>query len=272
MTQVALVTGAASGFGYEISRELRARGFVVYATDLRLEPLERLENFGAKVAQLDVTSDAQVQKVVADILAAEGRIDVLIANAGYGNFGSIEETSPEAVRNMFEVNFFGVERCVRAVLPAMREQHSGRILITTSIVAHVSLVGLGWYAATKHAARAMANALRQEVRWLGIKVSLIEPGTTKTGFGAVAFGALDSANSIAEYRPVMQGFEKWLGWLYRNSPGPKYTVRAMLRASTAKRPKAVYPSSIDVRALKLVFYGLHRSVVDGFVLWLAKRK
>ncbi len=272
MTQVALVTGAASGFGFEISKELRQRGWVVYATDLRLEPLERAEYFGAKIAQLDVTNDQQVAQVVSDIIAAEGRIDVLIANAGYGNFGSIEETSPEAVRNMFEVNFFGVERCVRAVLPHMRAQKSGRILITTSIVAHVSLVGLGWYSATKHAARAMSNALRQEVAWLGIKVSLIEPGTTKTGFDSVAFGALDQANSIADYRPVMLGFEKWLGWLYRNSPGPKYTVRAMLRAATGKRPKAVYPSSIDVRALKLVFYGLPRRVVDSFTLWLAKKK
>jgi NADP-dependent 3-hydroxy acid dehydrogenase YdfG len=272
MTQVALVTGAASGFGFEISKELRQRGWVVYATDLQLEPLERAEYFGAKIAQLDVTDDRQVAKVVSDIIAAEGRIDALIANAGYGNFGSIEETSSEAVRSMFEVNFFGVERCVRAVLPHMRAQKSGRILITTSIVAHVSLVGLGWYAATKHAARAMANALRQEVAWLGIKVSLIEPGTTKTGFDTVAFGALEHANSIADYRPVMRGFEKWLGFLYRNSPGPKYTVRRMLQATTSRRPRAVYPASLDVRLLKLVFYGLSRSLVDGFTLWLAKKK
>ena len=84
----------------------------------------------------------------------------MVANAGFGNFSSIEETTPEEVQKLFAVNVFGVEKCIRAVLPQMRKQGSGRILMTASVVAHVSLVGLGWYAATKHSVRAVANVHR----------------------------------------------------------------------------------------------------------------
>jgi short-subunit dehydrogenase len=169
------------------------------------------------------------------------------------------------------VNVFGVEACIRAALPQMRKQRSGRILITTSVVAHVSLAGLGWYAATKHAMKAVANALRQEVRELGIFVTTIEPGTSKTGFGAVAFGLLKDGRSVSEYDTVMKGVNKWLGGMYRISPGPQKVVNKMLKAATSARPRAHYPASWDVTALKVVFYVVPRRWLDGFILWLAKR-
>ena len=267
---VALITGAASGFGRDLALELSGRGFHVVATDINGSRLADLKALGIQTEVLDVTKQADIDRVFSKVQKQLGRLDVLVANAGFGNFGSIEETSPEAVRRMFEVNLFGVERCVRAALPIMRSRANGRILITTSIVSHVSLAGLGWYAATKHAARAMANALRNEVRWLGIRVSLIEPGTSKTGFDSVAFGALDDASAIGDYRRVMTGFERRLRLLYRLSPGTRKTVRAMVHASTAKQPRAVYPASWDVRGLKLFFYGLPRSWSDSLILALAK--
>ena len=269
---VALITGAASGFGRDLALELNSRGFLVIAADINRERLKELKPLGIHTELLDVSKQAEVDRVFAKVAKSQGRIDVLVANAGFVNFGSIEETSPEAVRRMFEVNLFGVERCIRAALPLMRAQGAGRILVTTSIVSHVSLAGLGWYAATKHAARAMANALRNEVRWLGIRVSLIEPGTSKTGFDSVAFGALQETGAIADYGNIMTGFERRLRLLYRLSPGTKKTVRAMVHASTAQRPRAVYPASWDVRALKLVFYGLPRSWADALILALAKTK
>ena len=269
---VALITGAASGFGRDLALELSGRGFHVVATDINGSRLADLKALGIQTEVLDVTKQADIDRVFSKVQKQLGRLDVLVANAGFGNFGSIEETSPEAVRRMFEVNLFGVERCVRAALPIMRSRANGRILVTTSIVSHVSLAGLGWYAATKHAARAMANALRNEVRWLGIRVSLIEPGTSKTGFDSVAFGALDDASAIGDYRRVMAGFERRLRLLYRLSPGTKKTVRAMVHASTAKRPRAVYPASWDVRGLKLFFYGLPRSWSDSLILALAKSR
>ena len=271
MSNVAIITGAGSGFGLGLSHKLATAGWVVYTADNNPEALKQFENSSIKPLPLDVTDAKAVRAAVDKVVKTEGSIDLMVANAGYGNFSSVEETSPEAVRAIFEVNFFGVENCVRAVLPQMRKQRSGRILMTTSVVAHVSLVGLGWYSATKHALKAMSDALRQEVKHLGIKVSTIEPGTSKTGFGAVAFGLLKDSRGISEYDGVMRGLDKWLGGLYRISPGPDKVVNKMFKAATAKRPRPAYPASWDVRVLKFVFYILPRSVVDGFVLWLAKR-
>lgn len=271
MSNVAIITGAGSGFGLGLSHKLANNSWVVYAADKNPEALEQFKDSKIKPLPLDVTDAKAVQVAVEKIVEAEGSIDLMVANAGFGNFSSVEETTPEQVRAIFEVNFFGVENCVRAVLPQMRKQRSGRILMTTSVVAHVSLVGLGWYSATKHAVRAMSNALRQEVRHLGIKVSTIEPGTSKTGFGAVAFGLLQDSRGIGEYDGVMRGLDKWLGGLYRISPGPDKVVNKMYKAATTRRPRAAYPTSWDVVAFKLAFYILPRSWMDGVVLWLAKR-
>lgn len=270
MSNVAIITGAASGFGLGLAQELCAKGWVVYATDRDSVAVEKTQGFGAIPRRLDVTRQEDIEAVVREVVADHGRIDLLVANAGFGNFSSIEETSTEEVKKLFDVNVFGVEKCIRAVLPQMRKQRSGRILVTTSVVAHVSLVGLGWYAATKHAIKALANALRQETAWLGIKVSTIEPGTSKTGFGAVAFGLLESGREFNDYDRVMAGLNKWLGGLYRISPGPNKVVSKMVRAATASRPKAHYPASWDVRVLKLLFYILPKRFIDWFVLWLAK--
>lgn len=271
MSNVAIITGAASGFGLGLTKELCARGWVVYATDRDSVAIEKTAEFGAIPRRLDVTNESDIAAVVQEAIADHAKIDLLVANAGFGNFSSIEETSSEEVQKLFAVNVFGVEKCIRAVLPQMRKQKSGRILITTSVVAHVSLVGLGWYAATKHAVKAIANALRQEIAWLGIKVSTIEPGTSKTGFGAVAFGLLESGREFSDYDKVMAGLNKWLGGLYRISPGPNKVVAKMLKAATSKNPRPHYPASWDVRALKLAFYLLPKGFLDWFVLWLAKR-
>ncbi len=271
MSNVAIITGAGSGFGLELAKRLIAKDWIVYAADIDKDAMQRAAGLGARPLQFDVTSDEQVFAGVEKVISETGRVDLMVANAGFGHFSSVEETAPEKVRALFEVNVFGVERSIRAVLPQMRKQGSGRILITASVVAHVSLVGLGWYAATKHAIRAVANALRQEVKALGIKVSVIEPGTVKTNFDAVAFGHLRDSRTIQDYDAVMTGFNKWLGGLYRNSPGPNQVVKTMFRAATAKNPKPIYPASWDVRVLKFVFLGFGRRITDAVVLWLAKR-
>ncbi len=270
MNQVAVITGAASGFGLELSKSLQSKGWIVYGADKNKTALKSLEALGIKTLVMDVTSETQVNNGINKVIKAENRIDLVVANAGYGGFAGIEDLSHEAVRQMFEVNVFGVDRTIRAALPQMRKQRSGRIIVTASVVAHVSLVGLGWYAATKHAVEAMANALRQEVKPLGIKVSVIEPGTVKTGFGKVAFDHLNEYRGIKDYEQVIRGFDNYLGGMYRMSPGPAKVLRAMEKAALSKRPRPIYPASWDVRALKFVFYALPRSWVDGFVLWLAK--
>ena len=271
MSKVAIITGAASGFGLGLSKELASRGWVVFATDRDSAAVEATKSFGAIPRRADVTIPSDLSAVVQEAIADYGSVDLMVANAGYGNFSSVEETTAEEVRRIFEVNFFGVENSIRSVLPQMRKQRSGRIIITTSVVAHVTLVGLGWYSATKQALKAVANALRQETKWLGIDVCTVEPGTSKTGFGSVAFELLDSGRAVGDYDRVMTGLNKWLGGLYRISPGPDKVVKKMLRAATSPRPRAHYPASWDVRAFKIAFYLLPKSWLDGVVLWLAKR-
>lgn len=243
---------------------------MVYGADRDTSSFHKLHEHDIKTLEMDVTRDDQVYGGVNYVIEQEGQVDLMVANAGYGGFSSIEEASPEAVRNMFEVNVFGVERSIRAVLPHMRSRKSGRIIVTASVVAHISLAGLGWYAATKHVVRAISNALRHEVKDSGIKVSVVEPGTVKTGFGKVAFDHLQQTRWISDYDQVMQGFDKWLGGMYKISSGPKKVVRAMEKAATARNPRAVYPASWDVRALKFLFYAFPRKWVDGIVIWLAK--
>jgi NADP-dependent 3-hydroxy acid dehydrogenase YdfG len=271
MSNVAIITGAASGFGFELSKKLLALGWVVYATDLNREALAAIAEHGAIPVKLDVTLNADFDRVVKKVIKDQNRIDLMVANAGFGSFSAVEETSPEKVRQLFEVNVFGVERSIRAVLPQMRKQRSGRIILVTSVVATVSMAGLGWYAATKHAVKAVANALRHEVKDLGIKITVVEPGTVKTGFDAVAFNNLKESRELGDYDKIMAGSGKWLGKLYKASPGPKQVVKKMLHAATAKNPAPIYPASWDVRALKVVFNLFGRRVTDSVILWLAKR-
>jgi NADP-dependent 3-hydroxy acid dehydrogenase YdfG len=270
MSNVAIITGAASGFGFELSKKLLGLGWVVYATDVNKEALAAIAEHGAIPMKLDVTLDADFDKVVKKVIKDQDRIDLMVANAGFGSFSAVEETSPEKVRQLFEVNVFGVERSIRAVLPQMRKQRSGRIVMVTSVVGTVSLAGLGWYAATKHAIKAVANALRHEVKDLGIKISVVEPGTSKTGFDAVAFNNLAESRGLGDYDKIMAGSGKWLGKLYKASPGPTQVVKKLLRASTVKNPAPMYPASWDVRVLKIVFNLFGRRATDSVILWLAR--
>ena len=153
MSNVAIITGAGSGFGLGLAKKLLSEDWIVYGADISPDGLALLKAIGARPLKVNVTSDSQVAAGVKKVIKEQGRIDVLVANAGYGTFSSVEETSSEQVRAIFDVNVFGVERFVKAVLPQMRKQGSGRIIATTSVVAHVSLVGLGWYSGTKHAVR-----------------------------------------------------------------------------------------------------------------------
>ncbi len=248
MTRVVWITGASSGFGKGAAASLLDTGdWTVYAGARRVADMEDLAEKGAHVLELDVTSDTSVEAAAGAILDAEGRIDGLLANAGYGSYGMVEAVPLEEIRHQFEVNVFGVARCLKAVLPGMRERRSGRIVITESLVSRLSFAGLGWYAATKHALRAMSTALRQEVRGLGIDVVAIEPGGVSTGFGEVAFARLDAVDHAPDYRELSGDFHAFMADAYAKAPGPQGTVAAMVEALTAARPKPVYRTTPDSR-------------------------
>ncbi len=152
----------------------------MYGTSRRPQPISG----SFEMIQMDVNGDESVRQGVALVYKREGRLDVVVNNAGYGLAGGIEDTSTEEAKAQFEANFFGVLRVCRAALPIMRAQHSGTIINISSIGGLLGLPFQGLYSASKHAVEGMSEALRIEVRPFGIRVVLVEPGDLRTGFTA----------------------------------------------------------------------------------------
>src|SRR3984957_9412404 len=198
---IALVTGASSGIGEATARRLATAGYRVYGTSRR----------GAQTGQrsfemlpLDVTSDESVAAAVAEVIRLDGRIDLLVNNAGFGvaPAGS-EESSIEQAKSIFETNFFGIVRMTRAVVPHMRLQGSGRIINIGSVLGFLPMPYGALYAATKHAIEGYSESLDHELRTRGIRVSIIEPAYTKTPFDANFLEPDAKLDAYSEARSVV---------------------------------------------------------------------
>ncbi|MBW7454943.1 oxidoreductase [Paenibacillus sepulcri] len=179
-----LITGTSSGVGRVLAEAVLNHGHRVVMTARNPEFLKELtDRFPntAHVAALDVTNSKQVLEVVEEAEKKYGKIDVLVNNAGIGYSSAIEEGEDDAIRSVFETNFFGVASIIRAVLPGMRERKQGTIVNVSSLNGVVAMPSLGYYSASKHALVGLTEALWQEVEPLGIKVLLLEPGGMKTG-------------------------------------------------------------------------------------------
>lgn len=175
---VALVTGTSSGIGLACAKQLATAGLRVYGTS-RHPP--RYHRRGAlPMLALDVRHDDSVRACVNRVITETGRIDVLVNNAGVAMEGAVEETSLDEIQAVFETNFFGAVRMMRAVLPLMRQRRSGRIINIGSVAGFLPMPYSAAYCASKHALRGFSEALDHEVRSFGIRVSLIEPGFVKT--------------------------------------------------------------------------------------------
>lgn len=267
MKKVVLITGASSGFGKVTAHKLLdSNQWTVYAGARRVEQMEDLAAKGAHVLRLDVTHDADLQTAAQTMVETEGRIDALLANAGYGSYGMIESVPMEEIEYQYNVNVFGVARSVKAVLPQMRKQRSGRIVITESIVSHISTLGLGWYASTKHALRGMGIALRQEVRNLGIEVVAVEPGGVDTDFDEVAFERLKTVEHPQDYQQLVDDFYAYMRDAYDKAPGPESTANAMVKALTAEKPRLVYKTTTDAKLGPAVMGMVPDAAYDKMIL------
>jgi NADP-dependent 3-hydroxy acid dehydrogenase YdfG len=247
MKKVVLITGASSGFGYGLAELLIEKGVVVYAGARRTEAMVGLKEKGAHVFKLDVTNEASVQTFVDAAWHEQGQIDAVFTNAGYGEYGVIEEPHLDKIKAMYDVNIFGVARVHNAVLPYLRSQGYGRLIITSSLVGHIAIAGIGWYASSKHALRAMSEALRMELSPYHIDVTLIEPGAVKTGFETVAVPALAEVTRKEAYGDLLSAFDPFIKKSYQKAPGMTSTLKAMVKAFEAKHPKWVYPTTLDAK-------------------------
>ena len=198
MSRVWLITGGNSGFGRAITKAAVAAGDVVVATARRTSTLDDLAGAypdQVEVLPLDVTDITAVEATVRDITDRHGRIDVLVNNAGRSHVGAAEETTDAELRSLFDVHVFGPAALVRAVLPHMRSRRSGAIVQLSSMGGQLSFAGFAAYSATKFALEGMSEALAEEVRPLGIKVLIVEPGAFRTAL----FSNISASAQIADY-------------------------------------------------------------------------
>ena len=240
---VVLLTGASSGIGYNVAPLLVRYGYTVYGAARRVEKIEELASEGVKALSMDVTDEASMEAAVQQIIDAEGRIDVLINNAGYGSYGAIEDVPIDEARRQFEVNLFGLARLTQLVLPHMRARGSGRILNISSMAGRITMPFGSWYHATKYALEAFSDALRMEVEEFGIDVVIIEPGGIKTSWGLIAADHLEESSRNGVYAEQAQRVAANMRKLYSPSSNlsePKVISKAILRALEARRPKTRY--------------------------------
>jgi NAD(P)-dependent dehydrogenase (short-subunit alcohol dehydrogenase family) len=233
--KVALVTGVSSGIGRSIAVELAQAGFRVFGT-VRSAGTELPA--GIEPVVLDVRDDASVAAAVSGVRARAGRIDALVNNAGASVIGAIEETDIAQAQALFDVNFFGAVRVTQAVLPIMREQRAGRIAFISSIVGHLPAPFMGFYAASKHAVEGYAESLDHEVRGLGIRTILIEPGFMKT---KIDQNAQRAAHQIGDYGAVRERVSVGINSAVEHGDDPAVVAGAVRRALTAPRPRLRYP-------------------------------
>ncbi|WEF13846.1 oxidoreductase [Pectobacterium actinidiae] len=244
---VALVTGASSGIGEAIAEQLALAGYTVYGTSRRGA---LLGNKRFEMLSLDVTSDKSVKEAVSELIRREGRIDLLVNNAGFGlSPAGAEESSLEQPQVIFDTNFLGIVRMVQAVVPHMRQQRAGRIINIGSILGMVPMPYMALYAASKHAVEGYSEALDHELRTRGIRVSVIEPAYTKTQFEAN--NVLPDA-MLDEYASVRRELGKVVKKAMENADDPAIVAKVVLKVARAKHPKIRYTSGSAAAHLALL--------------------
>jgi NAD(P)-dependent dehydrogenase (short-subunit alcohol dehydrogenase family) len=244
---IALVTGASSGIGEAIAQRLAQAGYKVYGTSRRRAASGQRD---FEMLPLDVTSDESVEAAVSELIRLEGRIDLLVNNAGFGVApGGAEESSIEQAKAIFDTNFFGIIRMTRAVVPHMRRQGSGRIINIGSVLGFLPMPYGALYSATKHAIEGYSESLDHELRTRGIRVSVIEPAYTKTQFDA---NLLAPDAKLEEYREARAGVDKVIASVMAKGDNPAVVAEVVLQAAGAARPKLRYTAGGLANRLRLL--------------------
>ncbi len=244
--KVALVTGASSGIGQATAAALHNAGFRVFGTGRRATA-GRPD--GITMLTCDVTDGTSVTKLVDDVLAEAGRIDLLVNNAGIGLLGAAEESSIAQAQALFDVNVFGVLRMINAVLPVMRRQGKGRIVNLSSVLGFIPAPYSALYASTKHAIEGYSESLGHELRTYGIRVVLVEPAYTRTSFEE---NLVKPDRVLDIYDSARTGMSITLRKAIETGDAPKVVARTVLKAATASVPKTRYPAGKMARQVSFL--------------------
>ena len=256
--KTAIVTGASSGIGEATAERLAKAGYKVYGTSRRGA---RAGQRSFEMLSLDVTSDESVEAAVEEVMRSNGRIDLLVNNAGFGVApAGAEESSIAQSRAIFDTNFFGIVRMTRAVVPHMRRQGGGRIINIGSVLGFLPMPYGALYAATKHAVEGYSESLDHELRTRGIRVSVIEPAYTKTQFDA---NFLEPDAKLDEYREVRAALGKTMKEVLARADEPHVVADVVLEAANAARPKLRYTAGGLARRLRFLRRFAPAGVVDA---------
>jgi NAD(P)-dependent dehydrogenase (short-subunit alcohol dehydrogenase family) len=238
MKKVWFITGCSTGFGRAIANVALEAGYQVAVAARKTEDVQDIVDAYAQTAiavKLDVTNYDEITTAVGQVLNAFGHIDVLVNNAGIGYFAAVEESQEADIRQMFEVNFWGLSEMTRQVLPVMRAQESGHIINISSIGGLKSWPSLGYYHATKYAVDGLSEALAKEVAPLGIKVKLVAPGNFRTDWAGRS--AKDSPLIIADYAETSEATKQWVRGISGKQVGnPVLAAHAIAKVVESENP------------------------------------
>ena len=257
--RIVIITGATSGIGLAMAERFNNEGGRVYALARREAKLPA----GVIFIPCDVTDEAAVNAAVSGIVSKEGRIDLLINNAGFGISGAVEFTALEDAKRQFDVNFFGMVNMTKAVLPVMREAGGGRIINMSSVAAVTPIPYQTYYSASKAAINCYTMALQNEVRGHNIKVSALMPGDVKTGFTAARKKSLEGLEAY----PALEKSVKTMEHDEQNGMAPSQLAARAYAISNKRSPKPLYSCGFSYR----LFCVLAKLLPNRFVKWILSK-
>jgi short-subunit dehydrogenase len=273
MSKVVLITGASSGIGKATAIRLKKAGFTVYGAARRIERLENLKVFGINTLYMDVTVDETMVKGVQEIIDKEGKIDILINNAGYGSYGALEDVSMEEAKYQFDVNIFGLARLIQLVLPYMRKNKRGKIINISSIGGKIYMPMGSWYHSTKFALEGLSNSLRLEVKEFGIDVIVIEPGATLSEWSTIAINNLMKTSKHTIYENMAQKTSKLFAFMKNGklSAKPDDIAKEIQLAIMKKHPKNTYIPTMSAKSILLARKFLSDKTFDNLILMIMNK-
>jgi len=266
MGKVVLITGASSGIGKETALLMAKNGYIVYGAARRTERLKELEKSGIKIISLDVTLDDSMVSCVNEIIKNEGKIDILINNAGYGEYGAVEDVAMKNAKYQMEVNLFGLARLIQLIVPHMRKQHFGKIVNITSIAGKLGAPFGGWYHASKFAVEGLSDSLRLELKSFGIDVIVIEPGGVKTEWGDIAFNSLKKASENSAYKDLTEKARKMFDLTAKKGAEPIVIAKLIQKVVETRKPKARYTKGYMAKPAVLAKKWLGDALFDKILL------